>query len=366
MNGSTQVRVVMGLFVRRVARNPLVLVYTLLLPVLVAFIFGSADERATSRVSVGIVTSELPTEARSVRTELAHTKGLDVREYEHWTSLEVALRRGDVAAAFRPSPSFQIASAFGQPKLFDIIGDPNSRLFVTAKGIASGVGAPASTASRVTIETVATRAGGQSRGLARAAAGMLVFWVFANASVASAMITEDRRSGVIERLRSGPVPAWAIAVGEVGARWGVAVAQALIIAGASWLAFGTAWGEFVPFVVLIALAGATAAGASVLLGAALRRPGPAAATSATAVLAVSGLLAGCFWPLSNTPRLMQDLALLTPQAWIMRGLQSLGAQGEGFGAIAGDLLVLAAFTCVLVAGAVRMLTHDRRGVRAPA
>ena len=193
------------------------------------------------------------------------------------------------------------------------IGDPKQPLFAAASAVVQSVAARPQSSTSVSVTNLKTTEASRTNGLPRAAAGMLVFWVFVNALIASSVVAEDKQTGVLTRIASTPVSPSAVVVGDVLARFAICFVQALIVAGLSSLLFGATWGAVVPFTLLMAMLALTAAAASVLVGMMLRRPGPEAATAASAVAALLGIVGGCFWSLANAPTILQIAGRFTPQ-----------------------------------------------------
>ena len=327
-----QVFAIAGLFLRRFIPHPLNPVNIFLLPFVIAVIFGTADERAVSRIPIGAVVVSADGSASARVAEIDREPGVAVRTFANEGDLAAALDRGDVAAG--------VVVAQGSTR---VIGDPKQPLFAAASAVVQSVAARPQSSTSVSVTNLKTTETSRTNGLPRAAAGMLVFWVFVNALIASSVVAEDKQTGVLTRIASTPVSPASVVVGDVLARFAICFVQALIVAGLSSLLFGTTWGAVVPFALLMAMLALTAAAASVLVGMMLRRPGPEAATAASAVAALLGIVGGCFWSLSNAPTVLQVAGRFTPQAWVLSGIDALVARGAGIGDIAGSLAMLVAF-----------------------
>jgi ABC-2 type transport system permease protein len=339
-----QVFAIAGLFLRRFIPHPLNLVNIFLLPFVIAVIFGTADERAVSRIPIGAVAVSASASGSARLAEIDREPGVVVRTFANERDLEAALDRGDVAAG--------VVVADGS---MNLLGDPKQPLFAAASAVVQSVAARPQSSTSVSVTNLKTTETSRTNGLPRAAAGMLVFWVFVNALIASSVVAEDKQNGVLTRIASTPVSPSSVVVGDVLARFAICFVQALIVAGLSSLLFGTTWGAVVPFTLLMAMLALTAAAASVLVGMMLRRPGPEAATAASAVAALLGIVGGCFWSLANAPTILQVAGRFTPQAWVLSGIDALVARGAGLADIAGSLAMLVAFaTGFLVLATMRL------------
>jgi ABC-2 type transport system permease protein len=349
-----QVLAVAGLFLRRFLPHPLNIANTLLLPFVIAFIFGTADSRAVSQLPIGAVVARNNATASAFVVRLDHEPGVVIHEYADARDLQTAVDRSDVVAGVVVGPQGTVT----------VLGDPKEPLYSAADAVVHSVAARPPRAAPVATATLRTTGAARTSGIPRAAAGMLVFWVFVNALIASSVVAEDKHSGVLTRIASTPVPASAVVVGDVLARFVICFIQALIVAALSSLVFGTTWGALGPFVVLMFVMALTAASASVLVGVLLRRPGPEAATTAAALAAIFGLVGGCFWALSNVPTPLRVAGRFTPQEWVLSAIDNLVARGAGLADIAGSIAVLFAFAAgflALAAYGLRRSTVATRG-----
>jgi len=354
-----QTLAVARVFLRRYLFHPVNLAATLVLPVMIALIFGSADERAATNLPLGAVVEGASPSGEQFIDTLEAEPGVTVRMFEDRAQLLRAVRRTDVVGGVVVPEGFDAAPGGAQVLLIADDGDPlHAAAGIVTTAVAGRFGAdPATYMDRIEIAPALASEGGRSLGFPRAAAGMLVYWVFANAMFAAALITEDRRRGMLSRLASTPTPAMSIVVGEVGGRFFVALGQSIVVAFVSSLVLGTAWGAVVPLAAVLITASAVAAGLSVLLGVSLRGPTTQSATAALAAAGVLGLLGGCFWATDFVPPVMRTVAKLTPHAWVIDALDELVAQNAGVVDIAPQLAVLGLLAVALVVLAAARLRH---------
>jgi ABC-type polysaccharide/polyol phosphate export permease len=339
-----QTTAIMRLFLRRFALTPLNLTSIFVTPILIALIFGSADARAVSELPIGVQVSHPSAAATAFVNALDAEPGVVVHVYKTNVGLVRAVRRNDVAAGV----------VYGEP--LGLVGNPRDPVstasLAVVQSLARRTPEPSHTGP-VTVTELATAAHSHQTGLPRAAAGMLVYFMFVNVCCnASLLLMEDRRKGVFQRLASSPIPQSSIVTGEVIGRLFIAVVQGLLVALVSSLVLGATWGATLPFTLVIVLIAAVAAGLSVLIGVGLNTSASDALITTNALVASAALLGGCFWSLQIVPRTMQILALITPNAWAMRAIDSLVARGGGISDIAVDLLVLAAFAIALLGLAI--------------
>ncbi len=169
-----------------------------------------------------------------------------------------------------------------------------------------------------------------------------------------------RDRGILKRLRGTPLPASAYLTGLVASAVQNAGLQlAIVIAAGHWL-FGVAWpGDW------LALAVFAVAGVScfALLGVALANaiPNPESAPAyVNAVFLPMILIAGVFYDDDSAPAVIRDLADVLPLKHLIDGLSGAMVHGEGVGAHAVALVVLALWAVAGGVLAVRRFSWEAR------
>ena len=331
------------MFLRRAAINPMSLAGIFLLPILIALIFGAADEKALSQMPIGVYMATNNAAGTHFVAEIDGESGVVVHRYSSREALDRAVRRADIVAGVDLEDPAQRVT---------LIGSDTDPIFGAARAVVLSVAARGSVApvpaDAVHVTKLSSTKKARESGRPRAAAGMLVFFVFVNACFASAYLTEDRARGVLQRTASGPVPLNAIIGGEMFGRFLFAIVQGALVALVSSIVLDATWGAVWLFALVLAAVSCVAAGVSVLLGVLIRRPGPEAATVSLAIAAILGFLGGCFWSLSFVPALMRWLALITPHAWALRAIDSMVARGGGIADVGLDLVMLMLFAVAVL------------------
>jgi ABC-2 type transport system permease protein len=333
---------VTALFLRRYLPNPMNIGATLFLPIVIALIFGTADARAESELPIGIVHDDSPT-AVAYADALDSEPGVRLLTFGSRAALVTAVRRADVVAGVVVPPTGLSV---------EMIGTDADPLMKAARAVVASVAyrerVSLTTAPRVDVVELPDTEHGRATGLARAAAGMLVYCLFVNVMHTATFIAEDRKRGVYRRMGAAPASAAAVVTGEVLGRVGIGVMQCLVVALASALLFGTEWGAPVAFLLVVVALSLVASGAAVLLGVGVRRAGPQVAIAGAAIAAFLGLVGGCFWSLDIVPHAMRTIGFITPTAWALDAFDGLIARGEDLLDIGLQLAVLAGFTGVLL------------------
>lgn len=162
-----------------------------------------------------------------------------------------------------------------------------------------------------------------------AASMSILFLMFAVTSGGRTLLAE-RAGGTLPRLLVSPTPALTVLVGKMAGIVLTGLLQVGVLWGATSLV-GAYWGAPLGVVAGICVLVLCASGVGALVSAWAKTPGQAGAIG-TAVTLVGAALSGSFFPRANLPTWVQQLSLVTPQAWgieifsrlqLGRGLESI-------------------------------------------
>jgi ABC-2 type transport system permease protein len=211
----------------------------------------------------------------------------------------------------------------------------------------------------VQVETTGT--GGDVSPAAYFGPSMGLLFLFLSVSAIARDLLEEKRIGLLDRVRAGPVGDAAILAGKGAGVVVVGMSSLFVIWAVTSLALGADWGDPVGVVLLIVAAALVVAGVAGLI-AGVARTEQAADSLATAVAFVFALLGGAFIPPGNLPDALQQLTVLTPTGLALRGFAELSA-GEGdVTSIAPYLVALLAWAIATGVAAARLLPR-RLGAR---
>jgi ABC-2 type transport system permease protein len=188
-------------------------------------------------------------------------------------------------------------------------------------------------------------------GFALGAQSQLVLFVFLTSLTGATQLILTRTLGVSRRMLSTPTSAATIVAGEALGRFGVAMAQALIIVAAAAIAFGVAWGDPLGAAALVVAFSLVGAGAAMLVGSVAGNPEQAGALGVVAGL-VFGAVGGCMVPPEVFPETMRAISRVTPHAWALDGLRALAVDGASLVGVLPQVGVLLGFAAVLLGLAV--------------
>lgn len=159
-------------------------------------------------------------------------------------------------------------------------------------------------------------------------------------------------SGYFEMLLMSPAPRLSLLVGmsAYGILWTLLRGTLTLLAG--WmLGARIAWSGF-PAALLILAVIVVAHWAIGLIGSALVLAFRTMGSMPQAVLVVSALFGGTYYPTSKIPSWLQSLATVTPLAYGLRALRRVLLEGSSLKDVSRDFAILAGFGVVLLATGV--------------
>lgn len=180
-----------------------------------------------------------------------------------------------------------------------------------------------------------------------AASSQLLLFVFLTSLTGSTVLIQSRQLGVARRITATPTSAAQILMGVGLGRWAIALVQGGYIAIGTSLLFGVQWGDTLAAVVLVATFSLVAAGAGMLMGAALDNDQQAGGLGVLLGLGLAAL-GGSMAPLEIFSPTMQTVARVTPHAWANEAFAQLVRRGGGIVDILPQLGVLAGLAVVLL------------------
>ena len=219
-----------------------------------------------------------------------------------------------------------------------------ARLAVTA-AVASGGDVPSAGALagvELPVQVESTGSGGDISPAAYFGPAMGLLFLFLSVGVAARDLLADRRTGLLDRIRAGPVSDTAIIGGKGVSVVLIGVTSLAVIWAVTTFGMGADWGDPAG-VALLVLASALAVGGIAGFVAGVARSEQSADTLTTVVAFVFALLGGAFIPPGDLPGALQGLSLLTPTGWALQGFAELSAGGGGVADVGPHVLVLLAW-----------------------
>lgn len=387
MRSSTSQRraalIIAGVGLRRSVRNRAFLITTIVGPLLLAGIIslafgGGGDFDAT----IGIADEDgSPMTDRFVTalTE-ADMGGLDVERVDSADDARAQVDDDDLSAAIVLPDGFAASVRGADPLDVDVVTSSDRGVSAEvaqaiaaqltdrvnaarlAVATAADTGAPlpddeALAAIELPVQVTTTGSGGDTSPAAYFGPSMGLLFLFLSVGTIARDLLEERRVGLLDRVRSGPVGDAALLAGKGLTVLVIGATSLLVIWLATTVGMGADWGDPLGVALLIAAAALAVAGLAGFV-AAVARTEQSADTLATVLAFVFALVGGAFIPLGDMPEALQRLALLTPTGLALRGFAELSA---GEGTVVDALPYALALAGIgLVAGAIAARLLPRR------
>lgn len=154
------------------------------------------------------------------------------------------------------------------------------------------------------------------------AAGMSVFFLFFTVSFGVSGLLEERKVGTLDRLLAAPIDRRSIILGKAMTSFVLGIVSMTVLAVASTLLLDAEWGEPLGVAMLIVAVVIAAMGILGIVAATARTQAQAENFQAIISL-VLAFLGGTFFAVSQVGGWLEQLSLLTPHAWFLRGLAEL-------------------------------------------
>lgn len=184
-------------------------------------------------------------------------------------------------------------------------------------------------------------------------AGLSIFFLFFIAGMSITSMLEERREGTLSRLLAAPINRQSIVAGKSLASILIGLGSMTVLVVVSSFIMGADWGP--PLGVAMLIVGAVLAVVALMTAVGSFAKTPEQAGNLQSIVAVTlGMLGGTFVPIAQEGFLAK-LALITPNAWFIRGLGDLA--GGGIGAAVPAVLVLLAIA--VVAGSIGLVIAGR-------
>jgi ABC-2 type transport system permease protein len=372
---------------RRRLRNRSFLIQALVGPIVLAGIISLAFGSGSGfEATIGVVDADGSPMAEQFVTGVTGADAGDL-EFVRVGSADEARTKvddGDLGAAVVVPGGFTASLQTDTPGDLDVITSSDNVVSAeVARAVASGftdranaarlaatataaLGAPVPSADAlaaielpVHVETTGT--GGDVSPAAYFGPAMGLLFLFLSMGAVARDLLTEKRIGLLDRVRSGPVRDAAILAGKGLSVLVIGTTSLLVIWAVTAVWLGADWGDPVGVVLLIVAAALAVAGIAGFI-AGVARTEQSADTLATVAAFVFALIGGAFIPPGDLPDALQRLTLLTPTGWALRGFAELSAGNGGVADIVPHMLALLAWGLAAGLVAARLLPR-RLGAR---
>jgi len=372
---------------KRVAKDRMAILWLLVMPLVMAYVFGSAMRGGGAQATWIPVIDLDRQELSALFIEQLREEGyyIEVKDAAAQLELKTKWPYGVVIP-----PGFGEAILHGQQVKIPLVkgnGSPENILEVQSRllqaivrftkglALADVSNRPWDDAAKAALkEALArpqllglTRAGYRTlrpppTGFSQSLPGMLVMFVIQMIlTYGGTSLVRDRIGGQMRRLLAAPVHPFEAYAGKILARVTLGCAQAAILLGCGSIMFRLPLGDHPLFLLPVVLALATVAGCLSLLAGVLCSSEKQ--VTLVAIFGAMGLsaLGGCWWPIEIVPETFKTVAMFTPSYWAMHGLQSVLYFGRSYEAVLVECAVLLGFAALfaLASGAALRLRGRR-------
>jgi len=172
--------------------------------------------------------------------------------------------------------------------------------------------------------------------------GYTVMFVFLVAAFMASWSTEEKKNGILRRLRSSPVSTASLLAGKLLYGLVVSLVQILVLFLATSTMFGLDLGKDPLAFILVCVALATTVACLGMLASAVKFP----SSAITAPLVIGALLGGCLFSPDFFPPLLRTIGYFIPHTWAMTAYQDLLVRGQGLAQVLPEIGVLLLFAAV--------------------
>lgn len=363
--------VVVRRVLRQIARDRRTLAMLVMQPLVIMAVFGYAFGGEVTDARVGVANLDRGTMGDDILDEV---DGEKVRIVHHATAAEVeeAMRDGSVTvgivipANFTRNLEAASSPAGGDTAFLTIyLDNTNPQVTAAAQGAFADAFADAlekrfdrdpafAFDERVVYGEV------DARSLEFFVPGIAAFSIFQLGSLLTVVsIVKERTMGTLPRLMTSPIRRHEIVLGYAAAYGVFSVVQAAAVLGVATLVFRVpVRGSLLLALLVTTLVGVVALGFGILVSG-LARNEFQAVQSSFFLTFPNLFLAGIFAPVEAMPPAVRPFSRLVPLTYAVDALRATVNRGAHLGAIAFDLVVLAAFAAAFLVGA--MFLFGRRG-----
>ncbi len=185
--------------------------------------------------------------------------------------------------------------------------------------------------------------------LQQAIPGYTVMFAFLVAGFMAGWSIEEKRNGILRRLRSSPVSTTHLLGGKLFYGLVICLVQVLVLFLVSSTLFKVDLGGDPLAFMLVCVALSTTVACLGMLAAAIKFP----TAAITAPLVIGALLGGCLFSSDFFPPLLRTVSYFIPHTWAMMAYQDLLVRGQGLVQVLPEIGMLLLFAVIFFVVGVR-------------
>jgi ABC-2 type transport system permease protein len=183
---------------------------------------------------------------------------------------------------------------------------------------------------------------------------MIMFVMMAIIFCSTGVILDEKKDNTWNRMIITPTRKSTIIFGNVLSTFLKGMLQVLFLVLFSKFAIGVNWGQSLSaLVIVMSVFVLSVTGMGIFMATFVKTNSQLSAIAAIVVTCTT-MISGCYWPLELEPQIMQNIAVLFPQYWAMKGMRNVIENGMGIESVVTPVLVLALMGIVYFIGSVIM------------
>jgi ABC-2 type transport system permease protein len=155
-------------------------------------------------------------------------------------------------------------------------------------------------------------------------------------------LVNDRNGGRLTRLLGTPTHAYEVYLGKVLSRILLALLQSILLLASGSLLFKVPLGDHPLFLLPVILSFAAFAGCASILGGVLCQVEKHVVQVAIFASMILSALGGCWWPIEIVPDIFKTIAKITPSYWGLHGIQNVMYFGKSYSVFSMECPILLA------------------------
>lgn len=184
---------------------------------------------------------------------------------------------------------------------------------------------------------------------------LVMFVLLATLTYGSALLSRERRTGLLRRLATAPVSRGQILTGKLLGRMATAALQVLVFLAIGLTVFRIDWGNSPAALGLLLFSFIFCAASLGMLAGSLFTSGDAASGAGVVASLLMSAIAGCWWPAEVMPGWMQRASYAFPSSWALNGLHQILSWGGDLSRVTTHCFVLTAFGAAFLWLAIRRI-----------
>ncbi|SDO64256.1 ABC transporter permease [Clostridium gasigenes] len=198
----------------------------------------------------------------------------------------------------------------------------------------------------------------QSLGVSKQSIAFLLVFMLTGATISAGTIARDKSNRVFKRLMASPLKMYKYILGNFIANFIMNILQIVVILIAAKILKL----DFHMSMAMIFITLGVFSLVSVALGmfiASISSSSAQVGQISNAIIVPTCMLSGCFWPIELMPSIMQKVALILPQTWVIKTVDSLQS-GKVFTDVVPYILIILAFAVGLFLLSVINIKKDEQ------